>query len=371
MSRVKVIKKTNKSEDAKELSDLFNQLSDSADSDPEILVPMTTKLINAVYQSLLVLKIINEFGLIVSEFPALELSNEMLTKFLKKSEEETKIKSKSTEEKMAGLDSKEINTIFRKLRDSETVKKLTVTGGILQKFKKEIEADDSSFIKSELEFKPFPSYFPIDVALLWKMEETPKLKQIKNVLFLSIKKMMISTFDVYDISTSPTVNVEKFSDLLVEQLTQLKKEIPRCDKAFDAIKNSSRMLKKNFKSYYRMGLEAGNRNLVAEFFISDLLKGPGAKSPVIKFQLTKIGNYLREKAKKYSDVNPQIKKTMDFLGKMQEKMEKVKFDASEEPEEETPEPPKDKPEPEEETPEPEEETLEPEPPKNKPEPAFS
>lgn len=338
MSRVKIIKKTNKSEDAKELSDLFNQLSDTTDSDPDILVPMTNNLINAIFQSLSVLKIVNEFGLIVSEFPALELSNKVLGKFLVDSVAETKIKGKSTEEKIAGLDSKEINTIFRKLRESDTVKKLTTTAGILQKFKKEIESDDSKFIKSELEFKPFPSYYPIDLALIWKMETTPNLEKIKNVLFLSIKKLMVSTFDVYDISTSPTVNIEKFSDLLIEQLTELKKEIPRCDKAFDAIRSSSKMLKKNFKTYYRMGLEAGNRNLVAEFFISDLLKGSKAKSPVIKFQLTKIGNYLREKAKKYSDVNPGIKKTMDFLGKMQDKMEKAKLDASEEPEPEPEEP---------------------------------
>ncbi len=104
-------------------------------------------------------------------------------------------------------------------------------------------------------------------------ENIPDKKELadsKRYILLTFNMLYITTQDIYNLVSSPDVDIDKLSELIVQAIGAAKKLIPRCDKAFRLIENSVDLLKNGMSSYYRDFVASGNPAVIFENFINDL-----------------------------------------------------------------------------------------------------
>lgn len=145
-----------------------------------------------------------------------------------------------------------------------------------------------------LQFKPFMPWCEIDFKALWLIDGERET-DLPELLFTVMKNLFNAMRDMYDCYMQPDVNIAHLSELIVSTLVNLRKRIPRCDKAFDKIEESARMLKDNFGDYYRDFLESKDPNNIFTAFISDVSTSCGSDTQLI-FQCRKIVDFYRKNA---------------------------------------------------------------------------
>ena len=79
-----------------------------------------------------------------------------------------------------------------------------------------------------------------------------------------------TTYDIYQIITSPDIDISEFSDIIVDSIKQARKMIPRANKAFKKIEESVELLKDNFQNYYKDFITTKNPTIIIENFILDV-----------------------------------------------------------------------------------------------------
>lgn len=96
------------------------------------------------------------------------------------------------------------------------------------------------------------------------------LSDAKTYILLTFNMLYITTQDIYNIISSPDVDIDKLSELIIQAIGAAKKQIPRCDKAFRLIENSVDLLKNGMSGYYKDFVASGNPTVIFENFINDL-----------------------------------------------------------------------------------------------------
>ena len=81
-----------------------------------------------------------------------------------------------------------------------------------------------------------------------------------------------TTYEIYEIITSPDIDISKFSDIIIQSIQQAKKMIPRANRAFKKIEDSVELLKNNFQNYYKDFISTKNPTIILENFILDCSK---------------------------------------------------------------------------------------------------
>lgn len=96
---------------------------------------------------------------------------------------------------------------------------------------------------------------------------------------------------------SPDIDIDNFVDIIMTNIDVLKKksELSHCDKAFQKIKNSVKLLKENFNSYYRDFLQAKDSTIIMQHFILDVSKDTNI-DPQTTAQFRKIIAYYQKMA---------------------------------------------------------------------------
>lgn len=100
--------------------------------------------------------------------------------------------------------------------------------------------------------------------------EKDELDGCKQYILVMCNMLYITTQDIYSIVTSPDVDIDKLSELIIKAITAAKKQVPRCDKAFRLIENSVDMLKNGMSTYYKDFVASGNPAIIFENFINDI-----------------------------------------------------------------------------------------------------
>jgi hypothetical protein len=113
--------------------------------------------------------------------------------------------------------------------------------------------------------------------------------------------------------TSPDMDVDKFSELMVNSIGELKKHIPRCDQAFAKIQNSVDLMKNNFGGYYKDFISSQNPTIIAEHFLSDVARDTEA-DPSTTRQFRQIAAFYAKHVNNSGVKDPRIKKMMAMLG---------------------------------------------------------
>lgn len=332
MSRVKIKQKKQKLS-VKEtlnnnaLQEMFHQMMGLKDAPPEVILPkyidVRSILKTNVYKTLIKMsdllqnsfpqygkeiKQIRDFANNMYSYMQLDLEyNDIIGMSIKD------IDSEKTDKKFRGL----INKEYKKLKEGNKYIKQIFTVCKNLRENKDCIADrtklDDIFIRrQELYYTPLP-FTDLDFKKIWVSDEFKPF--IGKYILSVLSHLHEASYNIYDIITSPDINIKDFSGSLIGHITSIKKKIPRCNRAFKIITNSVSMLEDNFTTYYKDSVESKNPQVILESFVSDVArKQKGGASlkrefdAIIKFINKQINNY---------KVDPRIKTLMELLLKAQ------------------------------------------------------
>lgn len=135
------------------------------------------------------------------------------------------------------------------------------------------------------------------------LDNETKTKMQKYILIL-LNMILCKTSDIYKLITTPDFDIEKFSDIILMMIDNLKKELPRCDKAFKLIANSATQLKNNFNTYYLDFIKSKSPTVIMENFVIDIKNSIKCDLSTMR-QFTQIINHCRRKSASMPK-NPQM-----------------------------------------------------------------
>ena len=150
--------------------------------------------------------------------------------------------------------------------------------------------------------------------------EEDEFNGCKQYILVMCNMLYITTQDIYSIVTSPDVDIDKLSELIIKAITAAKKQIPRCDKAFRLIENSVDMLKNGMSMYYKDFVASGNPAIIFENFINDISNDIHIDSQTLA-QFKRIIFHFRKQANSMPKKNAKLDGVFTTLDKIMEIME--------------------------------------------------
>jgi hypothetical protein len=199
---------------------------------------------------------------------------------------------------------------YRKTKESDIVRSILNTCGNLTKYKHYIGDKDkltNTFLRT-----PGSSLRPIDnCSINFKACFNMIDENERTYLLMVMNKLYTVSHDLYEVVTSPDVNVDEFVHILVDNIDSLKKSIPRCNEAFDKIRDSIGMLKSNFNGYYRDFAASGNPSIIMENFVLDVSKTAGSDLRIVA-QFRDIISHYKKISGSHSS-NPKIQSLMKHI----------------------------------------------------------
>lgn len=303
MPRVKIKKKQIKDEG---ITQMFNQMLGVDDVNPDIVVPKY-KIISTKIKA--VIKLLN-FSVedTFSKFGDQKICSDQILAYCKTLSEINFLDVKDNSEE----NRKEMAKHYVKLKSNNDIRFLVLTCKNLITYKKYLNdvADNGSFILREpgFTFSPF-SFSDLNIKAIWQNKNITM--KIKRYILTVMRIILNNCLVIYKTLTSPDVDVSEFSEIIVKSIAAIKKQIPRCDKAFTQIENSISLLENNFDGYYKDFIQSQNPSTIIESFVIDVSDSTKADTQTTR-QFRKIINFYREKTQgKIKD--PKLKAVFDAL----------------------------------------------------------
>jgi hypothetical protein len=319
--KVKKMMPKGSTEDANMLNDMFSQMTGSENADPDIIIPKLCNLNNLLIKYSKVYKLLLTFKEFIDNFPECESNFTEISKFIESLENIITDSSKFTEEILKSWPADNINALYKQFKINKAVQDIIITSSNLGKYKRyliDINNLGDDFIKREpgLSFKPI-AFTGLDLKILWASD---KLSNMAKKYILSIISHTYNTgHKIYQLITSPDIDIKKFSEVLIKNIEKMKKQIPRCNKAFDIIANSVHLLEDNFGGYYKTSVEAENPSIIIESFIIDVSMSQKANATVTT-QFRKIIMFMKRQSANSKD--PRVSKLFKILNSQFNMMER-------------------------------------------------
>lgn len=313
-----VVKNMSSNEDVESLNKMFSQMTGVSDAESDVIVPKISKIYSKIIKFNTLFNILLNVEDFVETFKDYSIWFTEISDFLKNLIESTETDIKKDYEfdtkQFENMSEKDLNLFYKKIKENIYIRKIVITGSNLSLYKKYLsdvsknEKIDDSFIKREpgLSFQPL-AFSTFDLKVIWNSETSEKSKKFVLSILSHVYNIGI---DIYDILSSPDVDIRKFSTVLIDSITKMRKQMPRCDQAFDVIENSVKLLEDNFKSYYRSSVEAENPSIIVENFIIDITNTQKT-SAVVTAQFKQIVQHLKQKSSQNND--PKVKKLFSML----------------------------------------------------------
>jgi hypothetical protein len=158
--------------------------------------------------------------------------------------------------------------------------------------------------------------------MLWA---SPKMKSTAKRYILAVFASLYKhTYSIYRTINSPDVDIDKFTDLLMASIAELKKQpkLCRCLSAFRRIEQSVELLKDKFTDYYRESISTGNENALISSFIVDVSNQGGADARLTR-EFRTIIQYMHEISQKTGkNKDPNVQRIMKMLNDNHSLMER-------------------------------------------------
>lgn len=151
-------------------------------------------------------------------------------------------------------------------------------------------------------------------------EDKESLDNSKTYILVTLNMLYITTQDIYKLISSPDVDIDKLSEIIVKAIEAAKKQIPRCDKAFRIIGNSVDMLKSNMNTYYKDFVATSNPTIIFESFIQDIANDVNMDTQTLS-QFKRIIFHFRKKSQNMPK-NPKLDTMFTALDKIMNIMDK-------------------------------------------------
>jgi hypothetical protein len=191
---------------------------------------------------------------------------------------------------------REICQDYTTVKSSQTIRTIILTCKSLITYKKFLTFKGSDFDDSfiaripGLSFYPFP-FSSLNLKHMWI---SPSITPwIKKYILTVLKICLAHCITIYETITSPDVDVAEFSAAIIESMAQIKKQIPRCEKAFAKIEESVGLLEGNFGVYYKDFVQSQNPSTIIESFVMDVSQSGGGDAQTAR-QFRKIINHYRK-----------------------------------------------------------------------------
>ena len=126
----------------------------------------------------------------------------------------------------------------------------------------------------------------------------------REFILVVLHKMYVISHDVYEAVSAPDIDVDEFVEVIMSSIGEVKKQIPRCDGAFQKIIESVDLLKGNFSGYYKDYVASNNPTIIMENFVIDVSKNTQA-SPTVTAQFRRIIGHYRKLASQQA-TNPKL-----------------------------------------------------------------
>lgn len=315
-------------DEKKKITAMLQQMTDPSKADPKIILPKCEdchELFNEMFAELVMFAgdrhIREQFADQNAEF-------EEIISFVKESIEFLKLE----DDELTFKDDKNINARYAKFKDGLPTQHLIATAGKIKPYEVPLTEMRVDFVITMVDFmwQPF-EFSSLNMFPVIQNSDRATQNKILRMLIIIYEK----TKEIYNLITSPDVDVEELSETLVQAIVQLKHQIPGCEDAFNIISNSVDTFKDRFGGYYREMIVSKNPNVLMENFLVDLATSDKIKHKGIKLksQFNKIINLIKNRA---NDSNLKKDKNLggmfDVLdGYMKVLEDKSEGDASEAP----------------------------------------
>jgi hypothetical protein len=320
-AKVKKIMPKGSSEDADVLNSMFDQMTGAQNADPEVIIPKLVAMHSSLAKFSKIYNLLLNFNDFTESFPEYEDKFAEIREFLAKVQIIIDEKELIDDEKLKQTSSEIVNTLYKKLKEQPEIQSIVITSGNLGQYQRHL-VDKTNlsdmFIKRESGLSLAPLNFTgLDLKALWSSDKLTNMA--KKYILTVLSHTYIIGHEIYELLTSPDIDIKKFSTVLIASIGKMRKQIPRCDKAFDIIQNSVNLLETKFKGYYKTSVEAENPSIIIESFIIDVsMKQKSSASTTGQFR--KIIMKMKQQVGNNDD--PRIKQLFSILNGQFNMMEK-------------------------------------------------
>lgn len=291
-SQTKAITKSlGSSADQETLQHYFNQMIGSEKADPIIVLPKYKKL----------MELLEQFHNLLLDLQSVILdSDDCYQDATRQISEYTNCIKDLLDSK---VDDKDFESAqYNIIKDHDVIQTMIVTCSNLSDIhvhlkKKWEDVDKKFFMRYQpLKFTPFPFAKSLDLKKIWIVDGANK-PAIVEYVFTFMSAIFKNVHEVYKTVTSPDVDVAQLSAMIIKALGSLKKQLPRCDKAFKTIEQSVSLLEGNFDSYYKDFVQSKDPTNIFTGFIGDVADTCDS-DPQLIFQCRKIVNFYKKSVQK-------------------------------------------------------------------------
>lgn len=220
--------------------------------------------------------------------------------------------------------------VYKAVKECSLVNMIVVTCKNLVTHKKFIgdqqKLNDRFLTKSAgLTFAPLADHASLNLKKIYNDDRLSP--DDRRLVLMVMHKMLAISHDVYSTMSSPDIDVGEFVQVIMSSIDDVRKHIPRCDEAFDKIKDSVGLLKGNFGDYYKDYVASNNPTIIMENFVLDVSQGTKS-SPRVTAQFRKIISHYRKIASQQSQ-NPKLQALFQQVDANVHELEKESRNADE------------------------------------------
>jgi len=301
-----------------DINGMFEEMMGVRDAEAEIIIPKMVNLRNILRQVYRILVQFSTFTDIRTNFVEHSDSFDEIKNFAEEMKTSTCIVDEEEKiDKYAEVSKETVNSLYRKLKEDKYLKVLIVMCNKLDKYKTNFTDPNTfreNFVNQEpgLSFQIF-DFSSLDLKILWAHDLMKS--SVKRYILMVLSKLYEHTYNLYKIVTSPDVDIDKFTGLLVNSISELKQhpELHRCKAAFARIEKSVELLKDKFSDYYRESIASENPNALVTSFIVDVSNQGGADARLTREFRTIIQYMHKVSQKTGKNKDPNVQKIMKML----------------------------------------------------------
>lgn len=163
----------------------------------------------------------------------------------------------------------DFSNTYKKCKEMDIVKVAIKTCNALITFKSSLSKKDEHFIRSMpgAVFAPLPfSSFNIKEAFI----RPDMTEHFRSYILVLLSMVFEHCYNIFQVYTSCDWDPELFKSVMQQNLGLVKKQIPRCERAFQKIEDSLDLLKDNIDGYYRDFMASRNPSIMMENFVNDV-----------------------------------------------------------------------------------------------------
>ncbi len=301
-----------------DINGMFEEMMGVKDADPEIIIPKMVNVRNTLRHIYRILTQFSTFSDLRSNFPEIADGLNEIKHFAEEMKASVYILDEDEKnEKYSSVSKEDINNLYRKLKDDKYVKGLIILCNKLDKYKSNFSDPNTfkeNFVNQEpgLSFQIF-DFSSLDLKILWAHDSMKS--SVKRYILMVLSKIHEYSYNLYKTITSPDVDIDKFTGLLVNSISELKQhpELHRCKAAFARIEKSVELLKDKFSDYYRESIASENPNALVTSFIVDVSNQGGADARLTREFRTIIQYMHKVSQKTGKNKDPNVQKIMKML----------------------------------------------------------